>query len=110
MIREQNQRKLDFLEKAQRWTVFYEAKDPLRAIAAHEGFHNVYFTHKLETLFEQSLSKHGIIRSDWVEVSEYGSESITELFAEIGSSITSGVQIPQKFADAFLDTIAGVAK
>jgi len=94
------------LEDSTMWAAYTKAADPLKAIAAHEGFHNVYYTHKLKDSFSKNLAKNGITdRTQWFKVSEYGASAETELFAEIGSAITNDLKIPNEFVKAFNDTV-----
>jgi len=77
----------------------------------HEGFHNVYGINKLEDRFLVALKKHNVVdKNKWFEVSEYAATNVAELFAEIGSAIESNINIPQKFINAFNDTIKGIKK
>jgi len=106
-----NKSKLANLKKQKRWASYHEAKDPLRTITAHEGFHNVYFNHELELPFIQALTRRNIYKKEeWFHVSEYGAGSVKELFAEVGASIISDIKIPQPFIDAFNEVTKGLKK
>jgi len=105
-----NKKRLERLEKTKRWAIYTDAKDPLRAISSHEGFHNVYFTHDLQYKFMKSLEKNGIMNKEsWYAVSEYGASSVVELFPEIGCAIASKVDIPKPFT-AFNEVVKDFEK
>jgi len=110
-IIEFNKQKLKNLKSATRWSIYTQADDPMKTIALHEGFHNVYGINKLEDRFLVALKKHNVVdKNKWFEVSEYAATNVAELFAEIGSAIESNINIPQKFINAFNDTIKGIKK
>jgi hypothetical protein len=105
--RKMMEEKLSTLNSTKRWAVFTDAEDPLKAAIEHEGFHNIYRLHKLEPAFLDSLRSNGIIdNKEWFKVSEYGASKASELFSEVGSAITSKVDIPPAFIKAFNEAVA----
>jgi hypothetical protein len=87
-----------------------DAEDPMKAVAAHEGFHNVYYTHKLDDAWKTAVAARGLKLNDFYSVSEYAGKNISELFSEVGSAISSGVDIPKEFLDAFYETVKTIGR
>jgi hypothetical protein len=106
--------KLKDLNKHVRMFSYHDAKDPLKAIASHEGFHNIYHTHKLEDKFKEALKSQGISlkakSASWYGVSDYAATNLSELFAEVGASITNNIKIPEPFVNAFNQVVKDIKK
>lgn len=101
-----NSQKLSNYQKVTRWATFDEAKDPIYAVFKHETYHALYNQKGLESKFLEALKNNGVSdRNEWFAVSEYGASKMTELFPEIGTAIDCGLDIPQPFVDAFMETV-----
>jgi len=107
-IIESNKARLLTLESSPRWGAYMDSENPLATIAAHEGFHNVYNTHGLKNTWTKALDKRGLSSDKFFSVSEYAGTNVSELFAEVGASISSNVKIPKPFIDAFDETIGTI--
>lgn len=99
-LKEKHEKILENLNYVKRWSVFQNV-DPVKGVAAHEGFHAVYHSKNLVGSWEARF--RGFSDADKISVSEYGSRSASELFAEVGTAIELGVEIPKSIFDAFMD-------
>ena len=93
------------LKATERWSISNVADDPLFATMSHEGWHAVYFRNRLGNAWIDNLEKFGVTFEDRLKVSEYGATKGSELWAEVGSAIDSGIKIPANVRKAFEATI-----
>lgn len=100
-----NQAKLDRLRASTRWASYADAPDPIRAVAAHEAAHAVYFTHGIDKIWPHVI--RGISPVDMAAVSDYGATSAVELFAEAYTSRVSGIPLPRLIDDALTEVLRG---
>lgn len=101
-----NKRKLEHWERVRRWAVYQDADDALEAVMRHELYHVVdgksgwalrkNLGHKI---FEAGL------QSEMALVSEYGLASDGEFFAELGTAIDMGIDVPQSLIDIFKEVV-----
>jgi len=75
--------------------------ESVRRIAIHESIHAVDKRYNVSKIFGELLETEGVSYSDWFKVSEYGASEIVELFAEVGTAIEVGVNIPAPFVRSF---------
>ena len=85
------------------------------SIAAHEGYHTVYYSYKLEHRWHLALDKYRIEGDNnlsWYRVSEYGASSSSELFAEVGALVTEGrsAEVPAHILKAFNETVESISR
>lgn len=99
-------------EACKRFTVDVDVDDMLAATTVHECNHAIYYKYKLESKWKDNLTYlvGDKMNNDLkcASVSEYGMSSIVELFAEVGTAITFGVDIDPNVKQAYLDTIRGI--
>ena len=102
VYKDQVRKRLDILNSTERWGVYQSSDDPIRSVIVHEAYHMVDRIKDLEKLDFRTLPI-----KDIYNVSEYAASNSAELFAEIGSAITRGVEIPQSMIDAFNNVMEG---
>ena len=109
---ERNKRRLAKYQNCTRWVVANSSDDPLALVTAHEGYHAVYFRLGVEDKWKASLeSMPDYIGTDdprCCSVSEYGTSSASELFAETGAAIAYGIDIDPAIKQAFEKTMEGL--
>lgn len=109
---EKYKRKLAKYQNCSRWVVANSSDDPLALVAAHEGYHAVYFRLGVKDKWKANLeSMPDYIGTDdprCCSVSEYGTSSESELFAETGAAIAYGIDIDPTIKQAFEKTMEGL--
>jgi len=93
--------KLTRMRHTKRFTVLADADDFTYALQQHECWHAVYHHKAAENAFAAALKERGVTRMDWYKVSEWAGSSESELFAETGAAIHSGIAVPVKIEQAF---------
>ena len=100
---------LKVVESLERWAIYSEdGIDPMYAVAKHESYHAVAHKYNAISVFEQELVERGVKQIDMAKVSEYGASKTSELFAEAGTAVDLGIDIPSSIRKAFEETIKQV--
>lgn len=89
---------LQALACAERFSVSFAAKDPVRARVVHEAYHAVFYQHALQNAFAHNLRRWDVTLLDAAGVSEYAlfgydGDSNAELFAEVGAALATGLRV-----------------
>lgn len=79
------------IKSTKRWSASSIAKNPLSVTASHESGHVLYFQNRfVATTWKRELDRERVTILDRLTVSEYGSTSDEELFAEVTAFIADG--------------------
>lgn len=100
-----NKRRYNRLESSKRWCVCNDVDDPIYAIILHECWHAVFFKKDFQNKWDENLKLNNVKFSDKYAVSDYGASDKSELFAEVGAAIGSGLKIPDNIKQAFKNTV-----
>ena len=113
--KEEYEDKLKGYKVMNRSSVDANAKDYLKCVIEHEGFHAIDFKNAVSSSptvggihagkFIGALEKNNVSFEDKCKVSEYATRSDTELWAEVGSALSNGVSIPESIENAFNDVL-----
>jgi hypothetical protein len=94
--------------ETKRWSISSVAPNGTQAIArtaTHEGFHAVYFQNPgIPEAWRAALVRNGCVKP-WT-VSDYAATADYETFTEVGAAIAHGVDIPDNYRKAFMETLA----
>ena len=105
---EEYEEKLKNINACSRLFVALVQEDKLKAIIVHECYHAIDVQMKLENIFLDQLKSMGVTKLDEMMVSDYAASKETELWAEVGSAIDSGVDIPDSVRRAFENTMGTI--
>ena len=100
--------KLNNINSCSRLFVNQSEKDKIKGLVIHECYHAIDVQLNLKNIFSDQLEKYGVTDKDKMQVSDYAASKDTELWAEVGSAVQSGVDIPdsvRKAFDATMETI-----
>jgi len=101
-ILEYNRRQLAHVRATTRWAIYQDADDALKAVAVHEAAHAVYSQKGLKSRWQVSWATFSA--EERAAVSDYGSTSATELFAEAFTARSFGIPLPPSI-DAALEEV-----
>lgn len=100
--------KLKNVEDCSRLFVVQSESDKVKGLVCHECYHAIDDQLNGEKIFSDQLEKMGVTEYDKMMISDYAASKDTELWAEVGSAIQFGIDIPDSVRKAFDATMEAI--